>query len=152
MKRMVLMLLMILLASPLASAEGVGAAGMSEAMGEERPVDLDMTALSDTVAFSLVYDMLDYPENYMGQKIRVKGGFSYYQDPDTMQEYFAATVSDATACCAEGIEFVWSGEHSYPQDYPPLYTEITVTGIFSTYYEEDRMYIQLQDAQVEWDV
>ena len=116
----------------------------------ERPVDLDLTQISGTVVYSQVYDMMVEPENYIGQRVKMKGSFSYYQDPDTKREYFACIIADATACCAQGIEFVWEGEHSYHRDYPPLETEITVTGTFGTYYEDDFMYVQLVDAQVEW--
>ena len=117
---------------------------------EDRPVDLDLTKISGTVVYSQVYDMMMNPDSYMGRIIKLRGSFSYFQNPETKQEYFAALIADATACCAQGIEFVWEGEHSYPQDYPPLDTDITVTGAFNTYYENDFMYIQLMDAQVEW--
>lgn len=115
-----------------------------------RPVDLDLSVISGTVVYSQVYDMMSEPEAYIGQKIKMKGNFGYYQDPDTKQEYFAAVIADATACCAQGIEFVWKGEHVYPRDYPPLDTEITVTGTFGTYFEGDAEYIQLTDADVVW--
>lgn len=118
--------------------------------GADRPVDLDLTKISGTVVYSQVYDMLTEPDAYMGQRIKLKGNFSYYQDPDTKQEYFAAVIADATACCAQGIEFVWKGEHSYPRDYPPLDTEITVTGTFDIYFEGEYMYVQLADADVSW--
>ena len=117
----------------------------------DRPIDLDLTTISGTVVYSQVYDMMLQPEAYLGQKIRMKGTFSYYQDPDTQQEYFAAVIADATACCAQGIEFVWKGEHTFPQDYPPLDTVITVTGIFGVYAENGYSYIQLTDSEVEWD-
>lgn len=116
----------------------------------DRSVDLDLTAISGTVVYSQVYDMIMDPDSYMGKTIKMKGSFSYYQDPDTQQEYFAVIIADATACCAQGIEFVWKGEHVYPRDYPPLDTEITVTGTFSTYSEGDYMYLQLTGADVSW--
>jgi len=116
-----------------------------------RPVDLDLTKISGTVVYSQVYDMMMNPDGYMGQKVKMKGSFNYFQDPETKQEYFAAIIADATACCAQGIEFVWKGDHVYPQEYPPLETEITVTGTFSTYYEGENMYVQLVDADVEWE-
>lgn len=122
----------------------------SASADDGHPVDLDLTKISGTVVYSQVYDMMMNPDNYMGQKIRMRGNFGYFQDPDTKQEYFAAIIADATACCAQGIEFVWKGEHRYPQDYPPLDTEITVTGIFSTYYEGDNLYVQLVDADASW--
>ena len=115
-----------------------------------RPVDLDLTKISGTVVYSQVYDMIMEPDAYMGQKIKMKGSFSYFKDPDTHQEYFAAVIADATACCSQGIEFVWKGKHSYPQDYPPLDTEITVIGSFDTYYEGDYKYVRLTDADVKW--
>ena len=39
---------------------------------------------------------------------------------------------------------------SYPDDYPPLETEMTVTGAFGTYEENGFTYLQLNDADVEW--
>lgn len=117
----------------------------------EPSVDLDLTKLSGTVAYSQVYDMMMNPDGYMGRIIKMRGSFSYFQEPETKREYFAAIIADATACCAQGIEFVWKGVHSYPRDYPPPDTDITVTGTFSTYEENGFMYVQLVDAQVEWD-
>ena len=115
----------------------------------EKPVELDLSVLSGTVVYSQVYDMMMEPERYMGMQVRVKGSFSYFQDPATMKEYFAVIIADATACCAQGIEFVWDG-HKYPEDYPPLDTELTVTGTFSTYEENGFVYLQLKDAEVSW--
>lgn len=115
----------------------------------EQPVDLDLSVLSGTVVYSQVYDMMMEPERYLGQRVRVKGNLSYFQDPQTLKEYFAVVIADATACCAQGIEFVWNG-HRYPDDYPPLDTELTVTGVFGTYEENGFAYLQLKDAEVEW--
>ena len=116
----------------------------------ERTVDLDLSALSGTVVYSQVYNMVMQPDQYLGQTVRVRGYFSYFQDPETLKEYFAVIIADATACCAQGIEFVWRGEHRYPDDYPPLETEMTVTGAFETYEENGFTYLQLSDADVEW--
>ena len=117
----------------------------------EAPVDLDLTQFSGTVVYSQVYDMMMEPETYLGQRVRIQGGLSYYKDSETGNEYFAALIADATACCAQGIEFVWAGEHAYPQDYPPLGTDVTVTGTFNTYEEFGVEYIQLIDAEVSWE-
>ena len=143
-----MMLLLALIAlSACGSQESEARKNPAEAA--ERPVDLDLTTLSGTVVYSQVYDMMMQPENYLGQRIRMRGNFSYYKDPDTQQEYFAVVIADATACCAQGIEFVWKGTHTFPQDYPPIDTEITVTGIFGSYEENGFAYIQLKDAEIE---
>jgi len=116
----------------------------------QTPVDLDLSVLSGTVVYSQVYDMIMEPEQYLGRVVRVKGSLSYFQDPDTLKEYFAVVIADATACCAQGIEFVWNG-HRYPEDYPPLDTVLTVTGTFNTYKEAGFTYLQLIDADVKWE-
>jgi len=116
----------------------------------ETAVDLDLSVLSGTVVYSQVYDMVMQPEQYLGKRVRMKGNLSYFQDPDTLKEYFAFIIADATACCAQGIEFVWNG-HKYPEDYPPLDTVLTVTGTFNTYREAGFTYLQLIDADVQWE-
>lgn len=150
MKRLSLIALLGLIALALAACGSGQASGSAAPAATEAPLDLDLTKLSGTVVYSQVYDMMSRPDSYMGQRIKINGSFSYYQDPDTKQEYFAAIIADATACCAQGIEFVWKGEHAYPADYPPLDTDITVTGTFDTYYEGEAMYVQLVDADVSW--
>ena len=98
--------------------------------------------------YGQVYDMVYSSENYVGKKIRAKGNFSYYKDPDG-KEYFAVLISDATACCSQGIEFVLTDENAvYPDDYPPLNTEITVEGDFNSYKENYSTYVQLLDAKI----
>jgi len=153
MKRTMLILALCLVALALTGCGGKDdvTASASTAVAEARAVDLDLSVLSGTVVYSQVYDMMERPEVYEGQTIKLKGSFSYFQDESTMQEYFAAVIADATACCAQGIEFVWAGDHTYPADYPPLDTEITVIGTFGTYEEDGYIFAQLTDAQVSWE-
>ena len=111
--------------------------------------DVDLTELNSQMVYAQVYDMVSNPDNYMGQKIRVKGPFSYFKDDQTGNEYFAVLISDATACCSQGIEFVLDGDHKYPDDYPALNSEITVSGTFNYYKEGVNLYCQLLDAKIE---
>ena len=113
-------------------------------------IDIDLTQLSSTMVYSQVYDMVNNGDNYLGKKVKVKGPFSYFQETDG-REFFAVLVSDATACCSQGIEFVLDGEHTYPNDYPELGTEITVTGEFDYYKEGYATYCQLLHAEMEVD-
>ena len=64
-------------------------------------------------------------------------------------DFFAVLISDATACCAQGIEFVPAGEHMYPYDYPAIGDEIVIHGTFNTYEDETGAYVQLKDAVLE---
>ena len=74
------------------------------------------------------------------------GTFAVYEGDG--RNYYACLIADATACCSQGIEFLWKGDHPYPADYPEPGTEITVTGTFDTYYEGEYTYCQLIDAEV----
>ena len=151
MKRMTVLLTLCALALILCACSGKKGAQAQSESTRVQAVDLDLSTLSGTVVYSQVYDMIVEPEAYMGKRVKLKGNFSYFQDPDTQNEYFAAVIADATACCAQGIEFVWAGEHTYPRDYPPLDTMLTVTGTFGTYEEDGYTYLQLKDADVTWE-
>ena len=111
--------------------------------------DIDLTTLDGTMVYAQVFDMVSNPDAYTGRTVRAHGPFAYYQDENTGKEYFAVLISDATACCAQGVEFVLDGEHAYPDDYPETGTEITVTGVFDSYEENGTVYVQLLHAEIE---
>ena len=93
-------------------------------------IDVDLTKLSSTMVYSEVYNMMVSPDNYIGKTVKMNGAFAYYEDPGTKKQYFACIIADATACCSQGLEFILTGDHTYPNDYPGLSSVITVTGTF----------------------
>ena len=118
-------------------------------------VDVDLTVLSSTMVYSEVYNMLYfYPENYYGKTVKMTGQFNVYQWVDEsgvvadMPVAYACIISDATACCAEGVEFVLEGDYTYPEDYPELGTEITVIGEFQPYEENGMTWCHLVNAKM----
>ena len=84
---------------------------------------------------------------HRGKTVRMNGNFACY-DGDN-RYYFACLIADATACCSQGIEFLLSDGRKYPEEYPSIGSEITVTGVFDTYYEGEKRYCQLIDAVME---
>ena len=112
-------------------------------------IDVDLTKLSSTMVYSEVYNMMVSPDNYIGKTVKMNGAFAYYEDPETKKQYFACIIADATACCSQGLEFILTGEHTYPNDYPELGSEITVTGTFEVYTESGFQYCRLKDATIE---
>ena len=109
-------------------------------------VDVDLTKMSSTMVYSEVLNMQQHPDEYTDKIVRMKGPFNVTELDDN--RYYACVIKDAAACCSTGIEFVWAGEHSYPEDYPEVNTEITVTGTFNVYSEGNSKYLQLKDAEV----
>ncbi len=112
-------------------------------------IDLDLTTLSATMVYSEVYNMMSSPDDYMGKVVKMAGAFTYYHDEASGNYYFACIVQDATACCQQGIEFQLAGDKTYPDDYPEVGEEITVTGVFSTYNEGEYRYCTLLNAVFE---
>ena len=93
------------------------------------------------------YDVdLLQPEDYVGKSVRMRGAFAMAEGDG--RNYYACFIADAAACCAQGIEFVLEGEDTYPEGYPQEGEEITVTGIFDTYYEGQTLYCQLIHAEM----
>jgi len=113
-------------------------------------IDIDLTKLDSNMIYAQVYDMVYNGDNYLGKKVKVTGPFSYFKEDDG-REFFAVLVSDATACCSQGIEFVLAGDHKYPADYPSIGKTITVVGEFNYYKEDYATYCQLLNAEMEVD-
>ncbi len=117
-------------------------------------IDVDLTALSATMAYSEVYNILYSPDDYLGKVIKMHGRFSIYQAVDENgalipdRIYFTCVMADAAACCAQGLEFVLTGEKLYPDDYPELGSEITVRGTFSLYEMDGFQYYRLAEAEM----
>ena len=111
-------------------------------------VDVDLTVLSSTLVYSEVYNMMCDPDEYIGKTVKMEGLFSYYHDDSTGKDYYACIIQDATACCAQGIEFVLTDDYKYPDDYPEPGGEICVAGTFETYSEGNFIFMNLKDAWI----
>ena len=148
MKKLLLLMTLLLCAS-------VGLGGMTPSIAEEaatapQVVDLDLSKMSGTFVYAEIYQMMMDPQAYIGKVIRLSGWYDVYEDSTTGMVYTSCIIPDATSSCAQGIEFVWGGEHRYPQDYPEPGADLVVTGRFETYLEDDYEYIHLADAEVVW--
>ena len=144
-----------------APTESIPTPKEQETPGESKPshpsagkVDVDLTVLSSTMVYSEVYNMLYfYPEDYYGKTVKANGIFAIYQmvvDGVTQPApvAYACIIADATACCAEGMEFVLEGDYTYPDDYPELGAEITVIGEFQSYEENGMTWYHLVNARL----
>ena len=123
------------------------------AYADSNTVDVDLTALSSTMVYAEVYNMLVNPDEYIGKTIKMAGAFEIYQlvtDGVLVEDpvAYACIIEDATACCTEGIEFVLADARTYPDDYPPLGTQITVTGEWQPYEDNGETWYHLVGATI----
>ena len=112
-------------------------------------VDLDLTALTSTMVYSEVFNMMMEPDAYIDTTVRIGGSCNIYQDPDTGKLYYACIVKDATQCCSQGLEFVLDEEQYSAEDYPENGEDITVVGKFATYEENGNQYLTILDSVLE---
>ena len=107
-------------------------------------IDLDLTLLSSGLVYSEVFNMMVEPEAYVGKTIRLSGYcVSNYYEPTDMY-YYAVVIPDATACCAQGIEFLLREGETYPPDD----ADVVVTGTFELYEEMGMEFCRLGDAVI----
>ncbi len=114
----------------------------------EETCDIDLTVMSSTMVYSEVNNMMNEPENYIGKTIKMNGEYQMYENLDKYgnvipeEVYYVCIIADATACCAQGVEFVLCDGYSYPE---PGET-ITVSGRYELYEEKGHLYCHLVDA------
>lgn len=93
-------------------------------------VDVDLTTLSATMVFAEVAAMIRTPEDYLGKTIRMQGPLMVYEANPALDidRFYTVVVQDATACCQQGVEFVWEGG-----TLPEAGTVLRVTGSYEAY-------------------
>lgn len=114
---------------------------------DKRKIDTDLTVMESNMVYAEVYNMMIYPEQYIGKIVKMKGQFFSYHDEYSGNSYYGCLIQDALACCSSGLEFSLKDKSlKYPDDYPQEGEEITVIGKFTSYTEDDVNYLSLFDA------
>ena len=124
----------------------------SKSKTSSNKIDIDLNNLNANVVYSQVFLMMTEPDKFIGKRIRMSGQFNVYAaqegNPSGVTEYYAIIIADAQACCQQGIEFVWPG-HTYPDGFPEVKSNASVTGIFEVYEENGKKYCRLIADTVE---
>ena len=131
---------------------GKGKSSKTKSKTKGNKIDVDLNNLNANVVYSQVYLMMTEPDKFIGKRIRMSGQFNVYAaqegNPSGVTEYYAIIIADAQACCQQGIEFVWPG-HTYPEGFPEVKSNASVTGIFEVYEENGKKYCRLIADTVE---
>ena len=131
---------------------GKGKSSKSKSKTNSNKIDVDLNNLNANVVYAQVFQMMTEPDKFIGKRIRMSGQFNVYAaeegNPSGATEYYAIIIADAQACCQQGIEFVWPG-HTYPEGFPEVKSNASVTGIFEVYEENGKKYCRLVADTVE---
>ncbi len=131
------------------TAESVTAENTTaESVTSEEEDYVDLTTLSGTMVYAEVYNMMLYPESYVGKTVKMDGMYTFFHDDRKNKDYHACIIMDATACCAQGIEFELKEGFTYPDNPTETNIPICVVGKFDTYHEEGYTYCVLRDAEL----
>ena len=131
---------------------GKGKSSKSKSKTNSNKIDVDLNNLNANVVYAQVFQMMTEPDKFIGKRIRMSGQFNVYAaqegNPSGVTEYYAIIIADAQACCQQGIECVWPG-HTYPEGFPEVKSNASVTGIFEVYEENGKKYCRLIADTVE---
>ncbi len=107
-------------------------------------VEVDLTQMSATMVYSEVYNMLTQPDNYLGKTVKMEGQYTEHYNEMTDKTYYACIILDATACCAQGMEFALA--NGFPGEKPKEGDMICVAGVYDRYEEDGFPYYTLNHA------
>ena len=107
---------------------------------ESSVTEIDLTNISSTMVYSYVFNMVTTPDDFIGQRVKIRGTYDEQFWDQTNLTYHYIVIADATACCAQGMEFVLTDPNAA---YPQVGEEFEISGVFGAYEEEGNLYIQI---------
>lgn len=105
---------------------------------------VDLTGLTSIMVYSEVYNMMMQPAEYINKTIIMNGTYYAQYSEETERYYYFVVNEDATACCQQGVEFIWNGEHEYPEEG----ADIVVSGVFQSYDEDGETYYYIDADEI----
>ena len=113
----------------------------------EQTIDVDLSACNRGITYAQMMHVLKAPEDYEGQLFRVKGKFNYSQANELARIIF----SDNTGCCEIAFVFQPGQPLLFPEDYPPLWGDIMITGRLTVDPSDPEMACRFTDSVIEWE-
>ena len=131
---------------PVVAGKGNADATKTAEPQKDAKIDVDLTKVNTNMVYVQVFYMMQKPEDYNGQTIRLPGVCTIMKNRVTQQRTYNCNVLDGTGCCAKMIPFKLADANAA---YPKSGEAITVTGKFQIVTENDKTFGVLNDAVVE---
>ena len=112
---------------------------------KEVKVDVDLTKVNSNMVYVQVFYMMQKPQDYNGQTIRLPGVCTIMKNRVTQQRTYNCNVLDSAGCCAKMIPFKLADANAA---YPKSGEAIVVTGKFQVVTENEKTFGVLNDAVV----
>lgn len=111
--------------------------------------DIDLTGLSYPMVYAQVYDIAVAPTKHVGKTLRIQGLYVGAEYPELGEAVHSILVADEAGCCGVGLEFTVTGSPAWPEDYPPNYSPIALTGVLGTITAGEAVYALLTVNSIE---
>jgi hypothetical protein len=115
--------------------------------GKKGPADgvIDLAALSGTMVFAQVANIMRSPEQYVGKIIKAKGFYDIGCYDAAAQCHHFVVILDASGCCPAGLEFKLANQNG---KYPEAGTQIEISGPFKSYQKDGRGYYYIETDNI----
>lgn len=113
----------------------------------EASVDMDLSSFNRIMTYAQMQQVIRDPEAYENRIFRLNGKFNYAQTSGLAK----IIISDNAGCCEICMVFLPASDLVFPDDYPPLYADITITGRLAVDRANSDMPAYFADAAVEWE-
>ena len=91
-------------------------------------IDFDLSEMNSDLVYASVFQMMIDPDTFANKVIKMRGNFVTYPSSSvTGGKTYAVIISDALACCKQGIEFHYDFAGKEPKDGDI----VTVTGTYT---------------------
>ncbi|MBO4532906.1 MAG: hypothetical protein J5726_04325 [Treponema sp.] len=109
----------------------------TEPVVAEPKIDYDLSNMNYNMISSITFEMLIEPQKYADKTVKISGQF--YTEVEEDIRYYSVIIWDATLCCPAGMDFIPPDTMSFPEDFPPQESQITVTGILRENAEDGNL-------------
>lgn len=92
----------------------------------DNKIDIDLTLMSSTMVYAEVFNIVNSPDQYVGKRIQAEGVYAAGILVDENKLLHFIMIEDATACCKEGLRFVYATDQIFKDG-----DRIILTGVFS---------------------
>lgn len=104
-------------------------------------VDFDLTKLSNSGAYDACYNITINPDQYLGHTVKASGTVS---KTETDEKVLTTLLIKNDSGDVQGFEFELAEGEQIPDDG----SEITITGSFETYVDNDYTYLHIEKANI----
>ena len=142
--------LMLMLLSLSILVSGCGNSNGGESEGDN--IDVNLSALSATMLFAEITNIMNNPEAYLGQVIKIRGEyFNFYHEGSDEYIHFVLVLDEA-GCCNEGFQFRVGEEFGSPEELIETEAEIEVIGVFQSSGVEEwgSYYLAVEELEILW--